>query len=105
MGSIGRYRWTGTAVGVVAIGLLCTHPLFADEGIECLGGELAKSLHGLSLSPVPLNHEGKNLLLAGLGSYIVNAQDGCNDCHTNPPYAPGATPFWESRSGLTLPPT
>jgi hypothetical protein len=23
----------------------------------------------------------------------VNAQSGCNDCHTNPPYAPGGDPF------------
>jgi hypothetical protein len=28
----------------------------------------------------------------GLGSYIVNAQGGCNDCHTNPPYATGGNP-------------
>ena len=34
-----------------------------------------------------------NILLAGLGSYIVNAQGGCNDCHTNPSYAPGGDPF------------
>ena len=23
----------------------------------------------------------------------MNAQGGCNDCHTNPPYAPGGNPF------------
>ena len=29
----------------------------------------------------------------GLGSYIVNAQGGCNDCHTCPSYTPGHNPF------------
>jgi len=29
----------------------------------------------------------------GLGSYIVNGQGACNDCHTNPPFAPGGDPF------------
>ena len=29
----------------------------------------------------------------GLGSYIVNAQAACNDCHTCPSYAPGHNPF------------
>jgi hypothetical protein len=36
---------------------------------------------------------GKNPFLVGLGSYLVNAVGGCNDCHTNPPYAPGGNPF------------
>jgi hypothetical protein len=29
----------------------------------------------------PLDLHGKNRALVGLGSYIVNAQSGCNDCH------------------------
>jgi hypothetical protein len=41
---------------------------------------------------IDLNLHGKNLALVGLGSYIVNAQGGCNDCHTNPPYAEGGDP-------------
>ena len=48
---------------------------------------------GFQIAPVPLNLEGKNVALVGLGSYIVNAQGGCNDCHTNPPYADGGDPF------------
>ena len=27
-----------------------------------------------------------------MGSYIVNAQGGCNDCHTNPSYKNGGDP-------------
>jgi hypothetical protein len=29
----------------------------------------------------------------GLGSYIVNAQGGCNDCHTCPSYVQGTNPM------------
>ena len=44
---------------------------------------------GFSIAPVKLNLEDKDPELVGLGSYIVNAQGGCNDCHTCPSYAPG----------------
>ena len=37
---------------------------------------------GMNISPVRLDLTGKNRSLVGLGSYIVNAQGGCNDCHT-----------------------
>lgn len=47
---------------------------------------------GLAIAPVPLNFRHKNRALVGLGSYIVNAQGGCNDCHTNPSYRPGGDP-------------
>jgi hypothetical protein len=48
---------------------------------------------GFEIAPVPLDLHGKNRALVGLGSYIVNAQGGCNDCHTAPPYAEGGDPF------------
>ncbi|AKF84999.1 hypothetical protein MFUL124B02_08305 [Myxococcus fulvus 124B02] len=48
---------------------------------------------GLVISPVALNLAGLDRNLVGLGSYIVNAQGGCNDCHTNPPFAAGGDPF------------
>ena len=48
---------------------------------------------GFAIAPVPLNLKGKNVAFVGLGSYIVNAQGGCNDCHTNPPFAMGGDPF------------
>jgi hypothetical protein len=48
---------------------------------------------GFEVAPVPLDLRGKNRGLVGLGSYLVNATGGCNDCHTNPPYAPGGDPF------------
>ncbi|XXF78062.1 cytochrome C [Myxococcaceae bacterium GXIMD 01537] len=48
---------------------------------------------GIQISPLAVNLDGKDRDLVGLGSYIVNAQGGCNECHTNPPYAPGGDPF------------
>jgi len=48
---------------------------------------------GYDIAPVPLNLSGLNPALVGLGSYIVNGQGGCNDCHTSPSYAPGGDPF------------
>src|SRR6516164_7508909 len=41
--------------------------------------------NGFDLAPVPLTLNGLNKSLVGKGSYIVNAQGACNDCHTNPP--------------------
>jgi hypothetical protein len=35
---------------------------------------------------ITLNLTGKNRSLVGVGSYLVNAVGGCNDCHTAPPY-------------------
>jgi hypothetical protein len=48
---------------------------------------------GFRINPVQLNLRGKNRLLVGLGSYLVNATGGCNDCHTHPTFAPGGDPF------------
>jgi hypothetical protein len=47
---------------------------------------------GRKIAPVPLNLRGKDRELVYVGSYIVNAQGACNDCHTNPPFAPGGDP-------------
>lgn len=48
---------------------------------------------GFDIAPVKLKLHGKDRQLVGLGSYLVNAVGGCNDCHTNPSYAPGHDPF------------
>ena len=52
---------------------------------------------GFAIAPVPLNLEGKNRALVGLGSYIVNAQGDCNGCHSADPateFAPGGNPYF-----------
>jgi hypothetical protein len=50
-------------------------------------------LKGFRIAPVPLNIYHLDPALVGLGSYIVNAQGACNDCHTAPPFAEGGDPF------------
>jgi len=53
----------------------------------------SKIQRGAEIAPVPLNMKGLNPALVREGSYIVNAQGGCNDCHTVPSYADGGNPF------------
>jgi mono/diheme cytochrome c family protein len=50
---------------------------------------------GLAISPVPLDLQGKNRALVGLGSYLVNAQGDCAACHTDvaPAFVPGGNPY------------
>ncbi|MBP7147461.1 MAG: cytochrome C [Acidobacteria bacterium] len=48
---------------------------------------------GFDIAPVPLNMEARNPELVALGSYIVNAQSGCADCHSCPTYAVGHNPY------------
>jgi len=52
---------------------------------------------GFAIAPVPLNLEGKDRKLVGLGSYIVNAVMPCDECHsagTATQYAPGGNPYF-----------
>jgi hypothetical protein len=48
---------------------------------------------GYRINPVELQLRGRNRLLVGLGSYLVNSAGACNDCHTHPPFVPGGDPF------------
>ena len=51
---------------------------------------------GFSIAPVPLNLEGKDKALVGLGSYLVNATADCNGCHTTnaqTEYVPTGNPY------------
>jgi hypothetical protein len=52
---------------------------------------------GFDIAPVPLNLEGKDRELVGLGSYLVNAVAGCNDCHDAGPqsqFLSGGNPYF-----------
>ena len=67
-----------------------THPgIAASASVGTFDERIAR---GFEIAPVPLNLDGKDRDLVGLGSYIVNTQGGCNDCHTNPPYLEGGDP-------------
>ena len=65
----------------------------AQRGQAQGGSDESKIQQGFAIAPVPLNLRGKNRSKVGMGSYIVNAVAGCNDCHTCPSYAPGHNPF------------
>jgi len=69
--------------------LALTPAASADNG----GGDESKIKQGFAIAPVDLDLKGKNRALVGLGSYIVNAQGGCNDCHTWPNYEAGGDPY------------
>jgi hypothetical protein len=54
--------------------------------------DAARIAIGFKVAPVPLNLHDKDPNLVGLGSYIVNTQGWCNDCHTLNPWAAGHDP-------------
>lgn len=64
-----------------------------QNGNHDVSSDEAKVKRGFEIAPVYLNLAGKNRALVGLGSYIVNAQAGCNDCHTWPNFAPNGDPY------------
>jgi hypothetical protein len=72
-------------VVLVGAGIACAVAAIAAQG--------SRIQRGADLAPVPLNMAGLNPALVREGSYIVNAQGGCNDCHTVPSYAAGGNPF------------
>ncbi|MFZ1050219.1 MAG: hypothetical protein WBP65_20715 [Candidatus Sulfotelmatobacter sp.] len=48
---------------------------------------------GLAIAPVHLDLKGKDFRQVGLGSYIVNAQAVCAECHSCPTYSTGRNPY------------
>jgi hypothetical protein len=74
--------------------ILSNSPLKGDDNDRDRDRREADEIQiGFSISPVKLNLRDQDPELVGLGSYIVNAVSGCNDCHTCPSYAPGHNPF------------
>lgn len=67
--------------------------------------EQAMIQRGFEIAPVPLNMQGKNPALVGLGSYLVNAIDHCNTCHSAGPatqYAKGGNPYFKINGGAVI---
>jgi hypothetical protein len=89
------HRASRFALGIVATALVASAgAVFADDANDRGDSEAhVRVQRGFALAPVPLNLRHKNIALVGLGSYIVNAQGGCNDCHTCPPYTPDHDPY------------
>jgi hypothetical protein len=62
------------------------------QGPAASDDEATRIRIGFAVAPVPLSLRHKDPSLVGLGSYIVNTQAFCNDCHTNPQWADGHDP-------------
>jgi cytochrome c553 len=75
----------GTVAVAVFSALVAFGALRADDDKSADGG--------LRISPVPLDLAGKNRELVSRGSYLVNAAAACNDCHTQPNFAPDGDPY------------
>lgn len=84
MGRISRSGIAATLTLVLAAG--------AASPTHAAGEDDLRIAQGFAIAPVRLNLRGLDRAKVGLGSYLVNAMGGCNDCHTNPPFAPG-NPF------------
>ncbi len=79
---------------VMLIAISATGTLALAEHDDDSGqSDRARIARGFAIAPVPLDLHHKNHDLVGLGSYLVNAVGGCNDCHTNPSYLPSGDPF------------
>lgn len=61
-------------------GQIESHGNDGDESRVKTGFDYAKA------QGIALNLRNRNRALVGLGSYLVNAVGGCNDCHTAPPF-------------------
>jgi len=81
---------------IVLAGMLSSSPrtrAIADDN----DSNESKIQRGFEIAPVPLNLDGKDRELVGLGSYIVNAQADCDGCHSaGPPteFARGGNPYF-----------
>ena len=84
-------------IAVLGLRHLLVTAIFVSTGmtlaVVALTAQGSTIQRGAEVAPVPLNMAGLNPALVREGSYIVNAQGGCNDCHTVPSYAAGGNPF------------
>jgi len=87
----------GLAV-IVTAGILIKAPrLQAGNDWDDRDDRASRIERGFAIAPVPLNLEGKNRALVGLGSYLVNAVADCNICHsagTATEFAAGGNPYF-----------
>ncbi len=86
---------TFVLAGLASLSLLALNqkPAQADHDDGHHYTERERIEQGFRIAPVPLKCERRDEDLVGLGSYLVNAVGGCNDCHTNPSYTPAGDPF------------
>ena len=66
--------------GSIVLAVLALLLLGAHAALAQVAGQSRIQI-GYAISPVPLNLDGKNPALVGLGSYLVNGLGACNSCH------------------------
>ena len=83
---------------IILAGMLSSSPRVKATDDDDDDRNESKIQRGFEIAPVPLNLEGKNRALVGLGSYIVNAHVPCNECHGAGPaltqFLPGSNPYF-----------
>lgn len=87
----------GAALGAVVVCGILTSSSRSQTFDNDRNDEGSLVRRGLEIAPVPLNLDGKNRALVGLGSYIVNAHAACNDCHSAgaaTQYLDGGNPYF-----------
>lgn len=65
----------------------------ADDDDDSDSAERIRVEQGFRIAPVSLTYKAEDRHMVGLGSYLVNAVGGCNDCHTQPSYTQKGNPF------------
>jgi hypothetical protein len=94
-----RYRPIATLTIILSCvtAIICAMKLSHPSQVKAQSYTDSRIERGFEIAPVPLKLEGKDPALVGLGSYLVNASGGCNDCHSAGPqteYLPGGNPYF-----------
>jgi hypothetical protein len=81
-------RAISLAIAAGFLTVLATSVLNADQGASPDNGasQVQRGLSYAKEQGINLDLRGRNRDLVGVGSYLVNAVGGCNDCHTAPPF-------------------
>jgi hypothetical protein len=94
---------SATFTALVSIGSLSG--VTAAQADDDRDAEQSKIRIGFEIAPVPLNLEGKDRQLVGLGSYLVNGPGHCNVCHSAGPateYAVGGNPYFKGNEPTVI---
>ncbi|MGA2882427.1 MAG: hypothetical protein ABSG13_26025 [Bryobacteraceae bacterium] len=98
-----RSYFSKATAGLVAVAAIGFVTMIAGTSTLCAQTDPTgpRVLQGLAISPVPLNLNGRDINLVGLGSYLVNTTGDCNGCHSSGvpptfvyPYLPGRNPYF-----------
>lgn len=86
------------AVGIAALVFVASIGM-AVTAAQSPSGDESRIKTGFAFAEsqgISLNLAGQNRANVGLGSYLVNAVGGCNDCHTAPPYTQNPYAFLDA---------